>query len=116
MQKLEVGATQMKFHILPEGSHAVLDTMGTVTVDKFAVQQKMDEYFRDVIAIRLEDINADEAIKKQMERRIEIAAKKAFEAVEREMIGVVRAALKKRITEMTSEMPIEINVKVGEST
>ena len=106
---------EIKFHVLPVDSLNVRDAFGSIQVDKETVRKKLDEFLRDVIASRLNDLNLNASIAKQMDRRVEVATKTVFKAVEHELIATARDEMKKRLHIIVANMPISIAITIGES-
>ena len=101
------------FHVLPEPSNELRESLQSFQIDPTIVREKLDEFFKGVIEERFAQFKMDERIQQQMERRIEVAVKSIMPRLEAEVNAMAIQQVRERAKQMLAAMPITVDVRVG---
>jgi hypothetical protein len=113
-----IGPDTCTFQVTQEGMKMQADAITTNSFGQFKmdgriVREMLEEFLEGVIKERFKDVGGEKIIADIVERRVEVAAKRASEGLDRELLELSRAALRKRLIEELDKMPLSLKVDGG---
>jgi hypothetical protein len=115
-QKPLIGPNTCSFQVTPEGMRLVADEITTNAFGQFKmdgriVREMLEEFLQGVVKEKFEMLNGDKIVADIVERRVEVAIKRASEGLERELLELAKTALRKRLTEEVAKMPLTLKIE-----
>lgn len=102
----------IRFHVLPEDSHALTDAVKAVSVHPEDIVAALEHYCKELIEERAKFLSVDAKIAAQLDRRVEIAVKSVLDRMQPRMATMAEEMVRDRIHKTVADAAINVAVSV----